>query len=222
MRYNYIVFDLDGTLFDTSAGIIKSVEKLLRIKGLRDLTEEEKISLIGPPIQDSLKRIYNLNDNVRVEFSNLFREIYLNEYLFDARLYDNMFELLQLLNESNCKVAIATYKRQDCTDSLIKHFNIDKYFSCIYGSDFEGKRSKQDIINLCIKDLNPDINSKVVMVGDSEFDAIGAEKSQLDFVGVTYGFGFKDKSQVEEYKNIFTAETVDELKKFLLNPYKIL
>ena len=217
MRYNNVIFDLDGTLFDTSKGVIKSVEKVIELKGLRKLNYIEKNSLIGPPIQDSFRRIYNIEEKTSKEYGTLFREIYLNEYLFDATIYDNLIELLKLLNEKGCNVAVATYKRQDCTDSLLNHFGIDKYFKCIYGSDIEGKLSKQDIINLCIKDMNTENNDKIVMIGDSEFDAIGAIKSSVDFIGVTYGFGFKNKSEVDIYNNVFCASDVNEIKSYLLS-----
>ena len=53
-----VIFDLDGTLLDTSEGILLSVEHTVKTLGYGELTHEQKLSFIGPPVQVSLKRLY--------------------------------------------------------------------------------------------------------------------------------------------------------------------
>ena len=80
----------------------------------------------------------------------------------------------------------------------------------IHGADNFNKLTKSDIIRLCIEEmgLTPD---QCVMVGDSDNDAIGADGIGCPFIGVTYGFGFENKEDVMEFKNIGVASTPEEI-----------
>jgi phosphoglycolate phosphatase len=65
-------------------------------------------------------------------------------------------------------------------------------------------------VEKCIESFGVD-KSEVVLIGDSHFDAIGAKGANIDFIGVTYGFGFKTKSEVAEFENVIAVDTVGEL-----------
>ena len=74
-----VIFDLDGTLIDGTEGILSSVKYLIKKHNLADISEEELLSFIGPPIQNSLKKVYNLTDEQAQIYANTFREKYKNE-----------------------------------------------------------------------------------------------------------------------------------------------
>ena len=57
-KFDLILFDLDGTLFDTTDTILNSIEATIKLLGLRELTKEEVGSFIGPPVVTSLKKFY--------------------------------------------------------------------------------------------------------------------------------------------------------------------
>ena len=97
----------------------------------------------------------------------------------------------------------------------MKYFDFDKYTDFIYGSDNENRLQKLDIIKLCLDHMGCKDYQYAVMIGDSDNDAIGAEKLGIDFIGVTYGFGFADKEEVDVYPNVGCASIPLELFKFL-------
>lgn len=84
--------------------------------------------------------------------------------------------MLNALSNKGIKLAVATYKRQDYAEAILKHFGFDKYTDILYGADHENKLKKMDIIKKCMDDLGVHDYSRAVMVGDSRHDAIGAQK----------------------------------------------
>ena len=63
MRYDAVIFDLDGTLIDSSEGIIHATEKTIRRLGYPEISREELISYIGPPIGNSIMARNGFDEN---------------------------------------------------------------------------------------------------------------------------------------------------------------
>ena len=114
-------------------------------------------------------------------------------------------------HENGIKTAVATYKRQDYAEKILKHFGFDKVCDVICGSDFEGKLTKKDIIKNAMDSLGIVDRKRAVMVGDSDNDAQGADELGIPFIGVTYGFGFDDKADVDMFPNVGCASTCEEI-----------
>ncbi|MBQ8983560.1 MAG: HAD-IA family hydrolase [Lachnospiraceae bacterium] len=197
-RYDIAVFDVDGTLLDTSEGILNSVKHTIDVFGKPMPDPETLRSFIGPPIQNSFQKEYGLSKEEADTMAAEFRKVYKDIYLFGAVPYEGIYECMDTLRKAGVKLAVATYKRQDYAEKILKHFAFDRYCDVIYGSDFEGKLSKMDIIEKCMKDLGSTDYKNAVMIGDSWHDANGAEQLGVDFIGVTYGFDFRTEVDVKE------------------------
>lgn len=209
--YKAVLFDLDGTLLDTSAGIKKSVEYTIHEMKLKELTENEIIEFIGPPIYSSFKEKYNMNDDAANVATEIFRDVYKNKFLFEVKIYDHVFEVFKYLKKMNIKIGIATYKREDYTLKLLKHLGIHDLCDSIVGSDMKNELTKTDIVKICIDNLCIENYSDAVLVGDTHYDAIGAYNLGLDFIGVTFGFGFKTVDDINRYSNVGCINTMNEL-----------
>ena len=215
--YSTVIFDLDGTLLDTSEGILASVSYTIEKEGLPRLSEAEMLSFIGPPSQESFRRIYDLDESRALELATIFRNRYKEPPdLIKAKPYEGIFELCASLKSTGCRLAVATYKREDYARTLLCHFGFDKYFDFMYGSDFENKLKKLDIIEKCLVDCEVSDRAEAVMIGDSHHDALGAKSVGVDFLGVTYGFGFREAADVEEFPNVGWAARPLELLPLIL------
>lgn len=210
-QYKCVVFDVDGTLLDTSEGVLSAVKYTIDKFGLEPLDTDVIKSFIGPPIQNSFRKIYGFEDDIIAGMAATFRDRYKGEDLLLAKPYDGIYEVFEYLNTVGIKPAIATYKREDYALRLLKHFHFDRYTDSIYGSDFEGKLKKKDIIELALKKAGVDDYSKALMIGDSDNDAIGAAGIGAKFLGVTYGFGFKKKEDVFNFDTIGVATNTKEI-----------
>lgn len=207
---NSVIFDVDGTLLDGTEGIIKSVNHAISVMKLPKLTEEELISFVGPPVQNSAKNKFSLTDDEAQIFANIFRKKYAEDDVYLAKVYNGIYDLLEFLKQKNYKLGVATYKREDYAINLMRYFKFDAYFDSICGADNENKLTKFDILVKCKNSLSLN-NNKIIMVGDSYHDAQAADELGIDFIGVTYGFGFKTAREVNEYPNILCANTPLEI-----------
>lgn len=211
--YKNVIFDLDGTLLDTSEGVMKALEKTLQKLSLSPLSPKELKSFVGPVMQESLMKHFNMSAPLALENANLFREIY-KEFLFEAKLYEGILELFLKLKAKGVKIAIATNKSHDNAMKILEKFELLNLCECAFGSDLEGKLDKASLINLCLETLKAK-KQESVLIGDSSSDAKGALKVGIDFLAVLYGFGFKAENELKEYPYKACFKDVKELEKYL-------
>ncbi len=205
-NYKAAIFDVDGTLLDTTEGVLAAVQYTIQKTGLKELDRQKLLTFIGPPIQDSFCRMYNISADRAQELAAVFRNQYKDHELLRAVPYDGIYEVMEELKKRGIGIAVATYKRQDYAETILRHFHFDRYSDILYGSDFENKLRKPDIIQRCIGKLQIADPSSVVMIGDSMHDAEGALALGMDFIGVTYGFDFRTKEEVYAYPAVGYAD----------------
>lgn len=220
--YKLVIFDLDGTLLDTTEGILNAVRYTLERCGLPDLPEEILRSFIGPPIQDSFRKAYGIEDTDKLqELATIFRNRYKDNDLYMAKPYPGIYQACEALQASDMLLAVATYKREDYAVDLLRHFGFDRYMTAVYGADHENKLKKADIIQKCLGLLDEphrqNVRENAVMVGDTENDSLGAQRVGIDFIGVTYGFGFQDKSELALSGCVGGADSAKELSELILS-----
>jgi len=212
----YAVFDLDGTLLDTSEGIIGAAIYTMHQYGLPAPEKSEYKKLIGPPIQDTFQKLYGLSNEAAMDMANVFRDFYkTDQYLFMAEPYEGIYELFETLVKTGIKVGVATYKREDYAVRLLREKGFDKYTRYMFGADFEGKLKKSDIIRSCLSQMGCTDYSKAVYIGDSKSDGIGANTVQIPFIAVTYGFGFASAKDAGSYHPIAVAANPSCLGKWI-------
>ena len=215
-RYDAVVFDLDGTLLDTSEGIGRSVAYVIKTMKYPEVSDEVMRTFIGPPIQRSFARVFGLDQDEANAAADMFRARYKESDILLARPYDGIFDTIRSLSKAGVRSAVATYKRQDYAEKILVHFGFDKVCDVICGSDLEGKLTKKDIIVNAIRKLGVSDKSRAVMVGDSDNDAIGAAECGVDFIAATYGFGFASAEDADEFSNIGAADTPDGILRYIL------
>lgn len=214
--YDAVIFDLDGTLLDTSEGIFRSVGYVIDRLGLPKPSPEIMRSFIGPPIQRSFMRVFGFTKEEGDMAANMFRDRYKEDDIYCAVPYEGIFDTIEKLRKGGIKCAVATYKRQDYAEKLLIRFGFDKICDRICGSDFEGRLSKRDIIENAIRYTGVTDRSRAVMVGDSDNDAQGAAEINVPFIGVTYGFGFSDADDVNAFANIGIAAVPEDIAGIIL------
>lgn len=209
--YKLIIFDVDGTLLDTAEGIINSVKYTIAHMGYRELGKEELYSFVGPRIQDSLQNVYGLHGSELKEAATVFRNYYKKGDVLLATPYNGIYEVLSALRSRGTHLVIATNKRQDFVDELLQKFNLNSYFELVCGTDINGKLTKTDLILKCLNSFFDCTKADAVMIGDSTYDAIAAQNAEVDFIGVTYGYEFKQKQDVDKWKNIGVAHNIVDI-----------
>lgn len=211
-KYKLAIFDFDGTIADTSEGILNSIRYTQKMMGLPGLTTEQMYSHIGPPIEESYKRNFGLMGEELKRAISFHKEYAAKQGYRELKLYDGIIETLLRLRDSGYKTAVATLKAEDTVDKILDCFKIRDSFDFVAGAIRSS--SKTELVLKCIEKLGCS-NTETVLTGDSEYDAIGARNAQVDFIAVTYGFGFKPESDIE-YDHIFVCGSPKEISNFLI------
>ena len=191
MKYKLAVFDMDGTLADTSEGILNCHRYAHKMMDRPEPTDEELDGVIGGPLLDSYRTRFGFSEEDAKQAVKIYRERYAEQGIYEAKLYDGMQETLQQLKANGMKLAVATLKAERFAKIMLVNMGVAELFDVIYGVDDNDKRTKAELIQMCMDTLQID-KSETVMIGDSSHDLNGAKECNVDFIGVTYGFGFKN------------------------------
>lgn len=212
--YKCVIFDLDGTLFDTSPGIIRALRYVIKKEKLPFLDDEELIKFVGPPLGVSFDKYYSCSEKNKLRYVREFREYYQNNTIMNFEVYDGIDDLLGFLNDHNIKIGIATYKRDDLAKKIVLGYSRGNYFTTIHGNDDFGSFTKCEIIKQCITDFGEDPQS-VLYIGDMESDAVAAYEAGVDFMAVTYGFGFSKIDDGSRFGAVSTVAFAKDITKYL-------
>ena len=190
MKYNYLLFDLDGTLTDPMIGITKSVAYSLKRMRHMDVPLEELTRFIGPPLKNSYMDYYGFTEEESDEAIELFRDYFKDTGIYENELYPGIKELLGDLKKSGKALCVATSKPTVFAKQIMTHFGLEEYFTYVYGSNLDGTRTKKaEVIVAVLDKIGIEDRAEVIMIGDREHDIKGAKEERIDSIGVEYGYG---------------------------------
>lgn len=212
--YDYILFDLDGTLTDPEIGITNGVMYALEKFGIKVNDRKELHRFIGPPLVDAFMEYYSLSREDALQAVAYYREFFSVTGIYENRIYDGIREMLDTLKKSGKTLILATSKPQPFAEIVLNHFDLAKYFDCVVGATFDGTLNyKADVIAVALQRGAVDDISQAVMIGDRHQDIEGAKQNNIDSIGVLYGFG--DRDELEEAGAEFIAETPEDILKII-------
>ncbi len=187
MTLQSVIFDLDGTLTDSGEGIINSAAYALEKLHIPVPPRETMRVFVGPPLWDTFRR-FGVPDDKLDTAVKLYRERYIPDGMFENHPYAGIREMLQTLEKQGTKLYVATSKPEATAVGIMEHFDLARYFSIICGASEDQSRSSKDavIAYLLRKDISRD---GAVMVGDTEFDILGAAAHGIQAIGVSWGYG---------------------------------
>ena len=209
--YNYVLFDLDGTLTQSEFGILNSVAFALEKLGIKVDNKESLKKFIGPPLAASFRDFFGMDEENIEKAIGYYRECYNGGEIFNAPLYDGIEETLKTLFDNGVKMFVVTSKPAHMAKKIIEHFDISKYFEDVVGPDLKDRSySKKELVEAAINKTTDTPNLKdYVMIGDRCFDIEGAVGNNIDSIGVLYGYGNKEEFEeagatyiIEKPKNI--------------------
>ena len=219
--FEYILFDLDGTLTDPKIGITSSVQYALRAFGIDEPNLDKLESFIGPPLSDSFMEFYGFTPEQANAAIEKYRERFDHQGIYENEMYEGIDRMLSKLKESGKMLAIASSKPTPLVIRVLEHFHIKEYFDYIVGSELDGRRGKkEDVVEEALRLMVPktlgaqERKARVAMVGDRKFDVEGAKAHGLTSVGVS--FGYASAGELEAAGADYIVDTVLELEAILM------
>ena len=204
-----ILFDLDGTLTDSGEGIMNCAIHALNHFGIETPSETQLRTFVGPPLMESFSRFGVPADRLE-EAIRVYRERYIPIGKFENHPYPGIRELLERLNAEGHKLYVATSKPEVTSIEILDHFDLSRYFVKICGASSDSDRSrntKEAVIAYLLEECGRD--DRIVMVGDTAYDVIGAKVHNIPTVAVTWGYGLVEDMKAAGAAAV--ATTMDEL-----------
>ena len=194
MSYQYLLFDLDGTLTDPAEGIFNSVYYALAEMG-RERPPLEKMSyFIGPPLVDGFSAMCGMSYAEAERARDLFRVYYPVKGINECRMYDGIPAMLSCLVENGFRLVLATSKPEIYARRIIDRFDLTRYFTYVAGALLDESRSqKAEVITYALDTLGITDPATCLMIGDRHYDVKGARACGIDTVGVLWGHGSEEE-----------------------------
>ena len=209
---HHILFDFDGTLYDTVEGIAKSAQYALEKLGVSAELDELRC-FAGPPLVDKFMEAYGLSHEKAWEARGLFQERYIPVGVYESRPCPGMKEFLAALKEKGLTLAVATSKPLDLAEQLLGRAGMREFFGVVCGSRLDGNNnSKQEIVERVIASLGAE-KEDCVLIGDTKYDVAGAHAAGIKCICVRYGYAAP--GELEKAGADAIAEDLCELQKML-------
>lgn len=212
--FDLVVFDWDGTVFDSTAHIAHAIQRAVEDVGGTPPSLETARNVIGLGLEQALAQ--TAPDVPPARYDALSRR-YLWHYSQDQNaitLFEGIHELLETLRQRSIKLAVATGKSRRGLDEALTQSGLGAYFHTTRTADeTQGKPHPQMLLEI-LEELDCQPQS-CLMIGDTTYDLQLAANANCASVAVCYGAHAPHR--FEGHKPLFTAQTVAELGQFLLH-----
>ncbi len=212
-----LIFDLDGTLIDSSGDLALSVNHTLKTLNLPTYDIETIHHWVGNGAETLVKRA--LSGSITIDTSleesywknalKILLDFYSKNLTVETVTYPNVITTLKTLKEQGYKLAIVTNKPFLFVEPILKEFGLNDLFEVILGGDSldEKKPNPLPLLYVCQKlDISP---SKSVMIGDSKNDILAGKSANIDSIGVTYGYNYGES--IESYEPTIVCNRFEDI-----------
>ena len=193
--YQYIIFDLDGTLIKSEEGLYDSITYALEKSGVDPGDRKDMKRMIGPVLWESFQKFYNMSAEEADRANTYFVEAYEKEGIYNASVYEGVENMLETLQNAGRILLVVTAKPRDMAETVLNHTGIDQYFQAVIGPARGNKKTdkgsllKEALSFLAKTGTDHFQKEQAVMVGDRMFDIQGAVETGIQSIGVLYGYG---------------------------------
>lgn len=185
-----VLFDLDGTLVDTSEGITKCAQFTLEKYGIHVPDLNDLKCFIGPPLTYSFTKHYGFTEEQAKEAIGVYRSRYAPIGIYECQIFPHVKEAIIELKKRGYRIGVASSKPEPSCKVVLEHFDIIDLFDDIVGSTFDGRiNTKQDVLEEVFRRWSDLQKEDMVLIGDTMFDVEGANLCGIDTIAVSFGFG---------------------------------
>lgn len=184
-----VIFDLDGTVWDSLPGILGSLEYTFVAFDMETPPRERLAEDIGPPLQVMLGILGFPEDRID-EAASTYRERYVEWGAYRASLYPGVVDQIMQLRGEGHRLATATSKGVGPTEQMLDHFGISELFEVVGAASMDTSAiTKEAVLERTLDALGRPDPGTCVMFGDRRYDVTGAASFGIDAVGVLWGYG---------------------------------
>jgi len=207
--YEVVVFDWDGTLVDSEAHIVASIEHAARAVGLPALDYDTIKNIIGLGMREALLVLYpELTDERIAVLRKHYAHYFFSKDVDQTMLFDGVLETLDQLQLSGLRLAVATGKSRNGLNKALEATGLKSYFEIERCADETRSKPHPMMLDQISEHfaLPP---SKMFLVGDTEYDLEMAARFGMSSVGVSYGV--HDVARLDKHKPLRIVDHISEI-----------
>ncbi len=205
-----VIFDLDGTVWDSIDGIAGSLEHTFESLDLPVPSRAELTANLGPPLQLMLAEL-GVPDELVDAATLRYRERYVSWGAYQAVVYPGIERLLDDLAADGHRLATATSKGEGPTRQMLEHFGLLERFEVVGAATMDASAiTKPAVVDRALEGLGRPAPGECLMVGDRHYDVTGAAEHGIDCAGVTWGYG--DATELRDAGAIAVADRPEEVR----------
>lgn len=200
-----ILFDLDGTLIDSTDAIVSTFHHSFRVHNFKHVEDEKIKALIGYPL-DIMYSELGVSDNMVWDFVATYKEEYRKISTIKTLLLPNAIESIKKASEF-ATLGIVTTKTGKYSKVLMEHFDLMKYFKVLIGrEDVDNPKPHAQPILKALEVLDTN-NREIWMIGDTKLDLLSAKNAQVNSIGVLCGYG--DEKTLKKFSNVILNDALE-------------
>lgn len=213
--YSCILFDMDGTLVNSFEGIYHAYETAFKETGTPFPGASFVRRAIGAPLPLAFSQLAGLDKDKIPKAVACYRRYYREKGMREAYVYEGMKETLQKLKERGCFLGTATLKKEEFARKMLDDLGLLSCFDAVCGADATDSVTKAGLILRAVK-LARVKKEDTILAGDTPYDAQGAREAGVDFLAVTYGFGYGKEEKGKIPGAVGTAGNAAEILDIIL------
>ena len=188
-----VIFDLDGTVWDSPPGIVGSLVHTFELLDMDVPDRDVLVRHVGTPLRSMLSEL-GVEDDHLDRAAVVYRDRYTRTGVYEAELYPGVVDLPDSLRGGGHRPATATSKGHDPTLIMLDHFGIHDRFEFVGAATMDGRATtKTAVLAGTLTGLGGPPATDCVMVGDRHHDVAGAAEHHIACIGVTWGYGGEDE-----------------------------
>ena len=188
-----VLFDMDGTLADTSRGVFRCFRLVFDTFGIEVDPGFSLRKCIGPPIDFSFRNYFGMSEDDIKRAEKVFREEYVSRGVYECEPFAGMADCVKKVKDKGFITTVASSKPEVMCKKILEQFGMTDLFDVVAGAIPErGINTKEEVLLDLFDRLSGVDKQDMLLIGDSIFDAEGANLTGIKCLAVEYGFGDAD------------------------------
>ena len=193
MKLRYFVFDLDGTLIDSSGAILASLRQMEKRLGLHPLPDETLRTFLGPPLRRCFMEHYHVTEADTEDMVSCYRTCYMEVGIDHTEVFPGAAESLRYIRAQGGRTAIATMKQPPLDRETLRRTGLETLLDYVALVPEHSVGDKAELVEECLAHLDCGDRHKAVLLGDTPYDGLAAARTGIFFAAAGWGGSLNER-----------------------------